>query len=71
MYYQLFKKMPIIRCKCLKCGKKYNAFIFPRKEKEKLIGFDLQNYPCPVCQSIKKGRYRDKEEKIKSYNSLF
>ena len=53
----------IVKCKCLECEKDYNAFIFPYKEGEKQIGFDLQNYPCPYCRSIKKGRYRTNGEK--------
>ena len=64
----------IIKCKCLDCNKDFNAFIFPRKEGEKLIGHSLTSYPCPYCMSIKKGRYKDKKGRdiqVKYNNNLF
>ena len=53
--------MPTFQVKCFNCNERYTAFIYSTPK----IGLSLGDYPCPKCQSTKKGIFKNQEEKIK------
>jgi len=60
--------MPVKKCKCLNCEKRYNAYVYPDPK----LGISLKEYPCPKCGNSKKALIviKEKKEEVKGWDSI-